>query len=122
MSDDGELRRTDYYSEILKRLDAHHVLYGVVREQGAALGQLSLYRPLDAPAFTPRERADLASVMRYVAHGIAGDDARPKDPAASFTYEDSDDEAMLVTDRGGVIRPSPEKGPGLPPPATTSAV
>jgi len=122
MSADGELRRTDYYNEILKRLDAHHVLYGVVREQGAALGQLSLYRPLDAPAFTPRERADLASVMRYVAHGIAGDDARPKDPAASFTYEDSDDEAMLVTDRGGAIRHGSEKARRLLLLATTSEI
>jgi len=37
---DTDMRKTGYYNEILKRLDAHHVLYGVVREQGAALGQL----------------------------------------------------------------------------------
>src|SRR5439155_1557222 len=74
-----------------------------VREQGAALGQLSLYRPMDAPAFTPRERADLASVMRYVAHGVAtGLSQLPATDA--FTFEDSDQEAMLVTDRSGVIR------------------
>jgi DNA-binding CsgD family transcriptional regulator len=122
MSADGELRKTDYYNEILKRLDAHHVLYGIVREQGAALGQLSLYRPLDAPAFTPRERADLASVMRYIAHGIAGDDARPKEAAATFTFEDSDDEAMLVTDRGGNIRHGSEKARRLLLLATTSDI
>ena len=122
MSADGELRKTDYYNEILKRLDAHHVLYGIVREQGAALGQLSLYRPLDAPAFTPRERADLASVMRYVAHGIAGDDARPRDPDATFAFEDSDDEAMLVTDRSGNIRHGSEKARRLLLLATTSDI
>ena len=122
MSADGELRKTDYYNEILKRLDAHHVLYGIVREQGAALGQLSLYRPLDAPAFTPRERADLASVMRYVAHGIAGDDARPKDLASTFTFEDSDDEAMLLTDRNGHIRHGSEKARRLLLLATTSDI
>ena len=122
MSADGELRKTDYYNEILKRLDAHHVLYGIVREQGAALGQLSLYRPLDAPAFTPRERADLASVMRYVAHGIAGDDTRPKDLATTFTFEDSDDEAMLVTDRSGNIRHGSEKARRLLLLATTSDI
>src|SRR6266567_4323771 len=75
-SDSAAFFWVDSRGEILKRLDAHHVLYGIVREQGAALGQLSLYRPMDAPAFTPRERADLASVMRYVAHGIAGDETR----------------------------------------------
>ena len=107
-SADGELRKTEYYNEILRRLDAHHVLYGIVREQGAALGQLSLYRPLDAPAFTPRERADLSSVIRYVGHGIAGDDARPA--GDGFAFEDSEDEAMLVTDRRGTLRPASEKG------------
>lgn len=121
MSADGELRKSDYYNEILKRLDAHHVLYGIVREQGAALGQLSLYRPLDAPAFSPRERTDLASVMRYVAHGIAGDDTRPKD-VSTFSFEDSDDEAMLVTDRSGNIRHGSEKARRLLLLATTSDI
>jgi DNA-binding NarL/FixJ family response regulator len=120
-SADGDLRKTEYYNEILRRLDAHHVLYGIVREQGAALGQLSLYRPLDAPAFTPRERAELASVMRYVGHGIAGDEARPRNGDA-FTFEDSEDEAMLVTDRHGVIRHASEKGRRLLLLATTSDI
>jgi DNA-binding CsgD family transcriptional regulator len=119
-SADGELRKTGYYNEILKRLDAHHVLYGIVREQGAALGQLSLYRPVDAPAFTPRERADLASVMRYVAHGIAGDEAR--NHGSELTFEDSDEEAMLVTDRGGTIRHGSEKARRLLLLATTSDI
>jgi DNA-binding CsgD family transcriptional regulator len=123
MSADGELRKSAYYNEILKKLEAHHVLYGIVREQGAALGQLSLYRPQDAPAFTPRERADLASVMRYVAHGIAGDESRAREPSVeSFSFEDSDDEAMLVTDRNGVIRHASEKGRRLLLLATTSEI
>ncbi|MBC8022660.1 MAG: helix-turn-helix transcriptional regulator [Burkholderiales bacterium] len=120
-SADGDLRKTEYYNEILRRLDAHHVLYGIVREQGAALGQLSLYRPLDAPAFSPRERADLASVIRYVGHGIAGDDARASN-GEPFTFEDSDDEAMLVTDRRGTVRHASEKGRRLLLLATTSDI
>jgi len=120
-SADGELRKTEYYNEILRRLDAHHVLYGIVREQGAALGQLSLYRPLDAPAFTPRERADLSSVMRYVGHGIAGDEARSRDGDA-FAFQDSEDEAMLVTDRRGGVRHASEKGRRLLLLSTTSDI
>jgi DNA-binding CsgD family transcriptional regulator len=119
-SADGELRKSEYYNEILKRLDAHHVLYGIVREQGAALGQLSLYRPLDAPAFTPRERADLASVMRYVAHGIAGDDTRSS--PEPLTFQDSEDEAMLVIDRKGAIKHGSEKARRLLLLATTSDI
>ena len=116
-----ELRKTEYYNEILRRLDAHHVLYGIVREQGAALGQLSLYRPLDAPAFTPRERADLSSVMRYVGHGIAGGDARAGEGDA-YTFQDSDDEAMLVTDRRGRVRHASERARRLLLLATTSEI
>jgi len=121
-SADGELARTAYYNEILRRLDAHHVLYGIVREQGAALGQLSLYRSVDAPAFSPRERADLASVIRYVAHGVAGDEARPSGATAAMTFEESEDEAMLVTDRSGAIRHGSEKARRLLLLATTSEI
>src|SRR5258708_32895216 len=32
-SADGELRKTGYYNEILRRLDAHHVLYGIRSEE-----------------------------------------------------------------------------------------
>ncbi|HUL97061.1 MAG TPA: LuxR C-terminal-related transcriptional regulator [Usitatibacter sp.] len=118
---DSELRRSGYYNEILKRLDAHHVLYGIVREQSAALGQLSLYRPHDAPAFTPRERADLASVMRYVGHGLAGDEARPA-PGEPLAFEDTEDEAMLVTDRAGTVRHGSERARRLLLLATTSEI
>ncbi len=104
-SAEGDFRNSAYYNEILKRLDAHHMLYGIVREQGAALGQLSLYRPPEAPAFTPKERAELSSVMRYVGHGIAAEDLRPREGLnAGFAFQDSEDEAMLVIDRAGHIR------------------
>jgi DNA-binding CsgD family transcriptional regulator len=121
-SADRDLRKTEYYNEILKRLEAHHVLYGIVREQGAALGQLSLYRPADAPAFSPRERNDLASVMKYVSHGIATGDAPAPADSGAYAFQDSDDEAMLVTDRTGRIRHGSEKARRLLLLATTSEI
>jgi DNA-binding CsgD family transcriptional regulator len=121
-SADGELRRSEYYNEILKRLDAHHVLYGIVREQSAALGQLSLYRPADAPAFSARERNDLASVMKYVAHGVATADAPLPESLAAYSFQDSEDETMLVTDRAGNIRHGSEKAHRLLLLATTSEI
>ena len=122
-SAEGDFRHSAYYNEILKRLDAHHVLYGIVREQGSALGQLSLYRPPDAPAFTPKERAELSSVMRYVGHGIAAEDLRPRGGAnAGFAFQDSDDEAMLVTDRAGRMRHGSERARRLLLLATTSEI
>ena len=104
---EGDYARSAYYNEIMRKLDAHHVLYGIVREQGAALGQVSLYRSQDAPAFSARERADLASVMRYIAHGVAaGNEPQATGPAA---FQDTDDEALLVTDMGGTVRHASEK-------------
>ncbi len=119
-SPDANLRRSAYYQEILRRLEAHHVLYGIVRGEGAALGQISLYRPPDAPAFSPSERNDLAGVMRYIAHGIALGEV----PVAQgeFAFHDSDDEAMLVADRTGRILHGSEKGRRLLLLATTSEI
>lgn len=117
----GELARSAYYHEILKKLDAHHVLYGIVRDQGAALGQLSLYRPVDAPAFSAAEAANLASVMRYVAHGVAGGDVRPE-AGTPFAFQDSEEEAMLVIDRSGAIRHASENGRRLLLLATASEI
>jgi DNA-binding CsgD family transcriptional regulator len=121
MSADSELTKTDYYNEILKRLDAHHVLYGVVREQRSVFGQLSMYRPVDAPAFSPRERADLSSVMRYVAHGVAGGDGRAPSESG-MAFEHTEDEAMLVADAAGVIRHASARGRRLLLLATTSEI
>ena len=117
---EGDFTRTAYYNEILRKLDAHHVLYGIVRDQGAALGQVSLYRATDAPAFSARERADLTSVMRYVSHGIAaGVEAVIANGTAAF--QDTDDEAMLVLE-GGAIRHASEKARRLLLLATTSEI
>jgi DNA-binding CsgD family transcriptional regulator len=121
-SADGDLRKTEYYNEILKRLDAHHVLYGVVREQGSALGQISLYRSAEAPAFTPRERNDLTSIMKYIAHGVAAGEAGAHDGTQRLAFRDSDDEAMLVCDRTGNIRHGSEKARRLLLLATTSEI
>jgi DNA-binding CsgD family transcriptional regulator len=100
---DARLRKTGYYNEILRRLDAHHVLYGI---DGAPLGQVSLYRPREAPAFGARERADLVSVMRYVSHGVAVGRGMP---CADLALRDSGEEEMLVVDRAGCIRHGSEK-------------
>jgi hypothetical protein len=91
-SADAQLQKTEYYNEIMRRLDAHHVLYGIVREQGAALGQISLYRSADAPAFTPR------SAPTSRASCATSDMASPVAPRAlpqveDYSFEDCDDEA-----------------------------
>jgi DNA-binding CsgD family transcriptional regulator len=89
---------------------AHHALYGLVRKQSAALGQLCLYRPAQALPFSGEEHADLASVMRYVAHGLTAKEMRSAVDQLAFAYEDSEEEAMLVTDASGSIRFASDNG------------
>ena len=86
-----------------------HVLCAIARTHAAALGQLRLYRRAETGPFGERERADLASVMHYVSHGIADAGRLPQDQLA-FAYEDCDEEAMIVTDCLGTIHFASEKG------------
>lgn len=95
-----ELLKTAYYNEILRHLDAHHVMYMVIRDQGHALGQLSLYRPKDSSAFTSSERAAVRDISHYVAHAVG----RPQsEPGPSSQYVDSADEGMVIVNGNGVI-------------------
>lgn len=101
VSPSAAAERSPYYNEVFRPLDAHHVLYGIIREQGEAIGQLSLYRPKSAPAFSAAERSELSSVMPYVAHGISH--RRPR--AAAWTeFVDTEDDAVFLIGVDGGIR------------------
>ena len=97
--------RSAYYNEVMRHLDAHHVLYGVVREQGEALGQLSLYRPKSARTFSTAERGELTAIMRYVAHGVSVR-ARP-DAGPTPLLDAADDAVFLIGADGGLREVSP---------------
>ncbi|MCY7387292.1 MAG: LuxR C-terminal-related transcriptional regulator [Burkholderiales bacterium] len=94
-----ELTRTAYYNEILRHLDAHHVMYAVIRDQGHALGQLSLYRPRQSPAFSAEDRSAIKDIAHYVAHAVN----RPKAVTANVEFVDADSEGMVVVDFHGQI-------------------
>jgi DNA-binding CsgD family transcriptional regulator len=93
--------RSAYYNEVMRHLDAHHVLYGVVREQGEALGQLSLYRPKSARTFSTAERGELAAIMRYVAHGVS---VRARADAGTQALLDTGDDAVFLIGSDGSLR------------------
>ena len=59
---DADFYRSEYYNLILRHLDAHHMLYAVIREGASPLGQLSLYRPRDSAAFSAADQDCLAGV------------------------------------------------------------
>lgn len=106
MSDN--FRRSAYYNEILRELDAHHVLHGIVREHGAALGQLSLYRPSSAPAFSKHDRTELDSVLHYVAHAVAASPAGLAVDASNMgeLIDTNDDAVAIVNCEGDILHAS----------------
>lgn len=94
-----ELLKTAYYNEILRHLDAHHVMYAVIRDQGNALGQLSLYRPRNAPAFSAAERSAVNSITRYIAHAVTRPSVDiPVDESIGAQFVESDQEGLIVVD------------------------
>jgi len=101
VSPSASSERSPYYNEVLRTLDAHHVMYGIVREQGRALGQLSLYRPKAATPFSATQRGDLASILPYIAHGVSQQVRRG---VAGGEFLDADDDAVFLIDAEGSIR------------------
>lgn len=94
---DEAFYRSEYYNVILRHLDAHYLLYAVIREAAGALGQLSLYRPRGSAPFSAAERECLAGVLRYIAHGL-----RPgPDAAAARCERDDSSSAVAIMDRQG---------------------
>ena len=127
----SELTKTAYYNEILRHLDAHHVMYAVIRDQRHALGQLSLYRPRNASAFTAEERNAIKDISHYVAHAVN----RPKELLAQVEFVDADAEGLVVVNFQGQIVEGGAKSlnllsmalkrefnPGMPPLVTGDSV
>jgi hypothetical protein len=93
--------RSPYYNEVFRPLDAHHVLYGIVREQGQAIGQLSLYRPKSAPPFSAAQRSELSSIVPYIGHGVSQLGGRVADWKQ---FLDTEDDAVFLIGADGGIR------------------
>jgi len=100
---------------------SNHILCAIVREPGV-LGLLCFYRASELWPYGETERADLASVMRHVASGLAVLDSRLPRNRLAFTFEDSDEEAMLVIDALGAISFASDNGLRLLLLATASEV
>jgi len=96
------LAGTAYFEEILKPLNAHRILQGIVHDRGVPLGQVSLYRGPRAKAFSATECATLTSAGRYLAHMLTSDVTAPL-AASSDTYRDSGEEAIVLCSANGVI-------------------
>jgi DNA-binding CsgD family transcriptional regulator len=108
---DSAMLESDYYREILAPLGAFRMLYGVLHHRGTPLGQLSLYRPREAPAFGSEERAVFEVACRYLQQTLHDRTAPAAAPAEQF--RESGQAALLVCSPDGRVQQASGRGHAL---------
>ena len=84
---------TAYFRDVMQRLDAYHVLYGVLKEGTRPLAQISFYRGIADQPFDKESADTLRSVVRYLATGLG----------ASVSPARSEDAAVVVEEDLGIV-------------------
>jgi DNA-binding CsgD family transcriptional regulator len=86
-------QETDYFRDVMRRLDAYHVLYGVVKDGAKSLAQVSFYRGAADEPFDKEDANTLRSVLRYLAIGLG----------ASISNATAKDEAVVAEEDLGIV-------------------
>jgi DNA-binding CsgD family transcriptional regulator len=93
-------QNTDYFRDVMQRLDAYHVLYGVLKEGTRPLAQISLYRGKGDKPFDKASAEALRSVIRYLATGLAVNPSAQRTEDAAVVAEE---DLGIVSLTGAVI-------------------
>ena len=96
---------TSYFREILRPLDAFHVLYGILRHNTSSFAQLSLYRGASDVPFGRVDESALRSLLNYLSRGLFDRERLPPQGRGSIVLEES---LGVVTSRGEIIGASAE--------------
>jgi DNA-binding NarL/FixJ family response regulator len=94
---------TDYFRDVMQRLDAYHVLYGILKEGARPFAQISFYRGAADKPFDKRSAADLRSVLRYLATGLG---ASASNALAQDAAVVADEDLGIVSFAGTMISAS----------------
>jgi DNA-binding CsgD family transcriptional regulator len=79
---------SDYFREVLSRLDAHQILYGILRDGSRPIGQISFYRGARDPEFGRRDQETLRGLLRYLSLGLRTQASPPRElPQAEVVEE-----------------------------------
>lgn len=107
------LERTDYYQNVLRELEAYHVLHAIVRDPLLGFGQLSLYRSRRSPSFAPSDLQAIKGVLHYIAHAVAQSARSCDEPRERPPFVDSDIETLLIVRSDGEIQHASGAGRNL---------
>ncbi|MBV8096060.1 MAG: hypothetical protein JO110_23075, partial [Acetobacteraceae bacterium] len=92
-----EFYRSDFYNLVLRPVGADRGLMLRIADHGQALGELILFRRASEPEFTSADNQLLEAITGFVAHAI-------RDTPKSTRYAPSDDHALLIANREGIVQ------------------
>ena len=81
-------QNTDYFRDVMGRLDAYHMLYGVLKDGARAFAQVSFYRGIADKPFDKESADTLRSVIRYLATGLGVSDSMSRSEDAAVVVEE----------------------------------
>jgi DNA-binding CsgD family transcriptional regulator len=84
---------TDYFRDVMKPMDAYHMLYGVLKDRTRPLAQISFYRGVADKSFDRENAETLRSVLRYLVTGLC----------AGTPYSAPQDAAVVVEEDLGIV-------------------
>jgi DNA-binding CsgD family transcriptional regulator len=87
---------TEYFRDVMQRLDAYHVLYGILKDGTRPFAQISFYRGVADKPFDKGSAATLRSVLRYLATGLG----------ASASSTPAEDAAVVAEEHLGLVSPA----------------
>src|SRR5213593_3335048 len=95
---------TEYFRDVMQRLDAYHVFYGILKEGTRPFAQISFYRGSADKPFNKESADTLRSVLRYLATGLGANASNmTADDAAVVAEED-----LGIVNRAGMVINAPE--------------
>jgi DNA-binding CsgD family transcriptional regulator len=111
---------SDYYKDVMSRLDVHHILYAIIKTASGAIGQLSLYRSQREASFSAEDEKNLEDVLRYLnmvfaspyVSGLPSDNAQAAEESiaildleGNILFADPNWDRMIRLARGDAISP-----------------
>jgi DNA-binding CsgD family transcriptional regulator len=94
---------SDYFREVLSRLDAHQILYGVLKDGARPVGQISFYRGSREREFGRRDQDMLRGLLRYLSMGLRPGPA----PARELPHAEIVEEWLGIVAKDGTTLSAP---------------